>query len=232
MTPLPSSTAPWPAGPMAWLDRLIALLALVITAPLMILIAAAIVIESGQPVFFSQERIGLSGCRFRMYKFRKFPSTVGRDTLPLTLANDKRCTRVGSLLAKTKLDELPQLWNVLTGDMALVGPRPEVPDFAACFTGPYRRVLEFRPGIFGPSQAVFRDEAALYPPHQDPRDFYLRALFPAKAALDLAYYPSRTLYRDAAWVLRGLLAVCGSKRYLPADLTHTRCKRLAASSDG
>jgi lipopolysaccharide/colanic/teichoic acid biosynthesis glycosyltransferase len=203
------------AGSLALLDRVVVLLSLVVTAPLMTVIAIAVVVDSGWPVFFSQERLGLNGRRFRVYKFRKFPPTLGRNTLPLTLANDSRCTRVGGFLTKTKLDELPQLWNVLRGDMAIVGPRPEVPDFEACFDGPLRRILDFRPGIFGPSQAAFRAESLLYPPNHDPREYYLKVLFPAKAALDLAYYPSRTVRGDAAWVLRGMLAVCGSKRFRP-----------------
>jgi lipopolysaccharide/colanic/teichoic acid biosynthesis glycosyltransferase len=206
------------AGGLALLDRFAVLLALPLTAPLMMVIAAAVVFDSGWPIFFPQERLGLNARRFRVYKFRKFPSTLGRNTMPLTLANDSRCTRVGGFLAKTKLDELPQLWNVALGDMAVVGPRPEVPEFEACFTGPFRRILDFRPGIFGPSQATFRAEGLLYPPNQDPREYYLRTLFPAKAALDLAYYPSRTLFSDAIWVLRSILAVCGSKRFMPALL--------------
>jgi lipopolysaccharide/colanic/teichoic acid biosynthesis glycosyltransferase len=203
------------AGGLALLDRCVVLLSLVLTAPLMTVIAFAVVVDSGWPIFFSQERLGMNGRRFRVYKFRKFPSTLGRNTLPLTLANDSRCTRVGGFLTRTKLDELPQLWNVLRGDMAIVGPRPEVPDFEACFDGPLRRILDFRPGIFGPSQAAFRAESSLYPPNHDPRDYYLKVLFPAKAALDLAYYPSRTVLGDATWVLRGILAVCGSKRFRP-----------------
>jgi len=216
MTDAQASTAARAARGLTWLDRLAVLLTLPFTLPLMTVIAIAVVIESGWPIFFSQERLGQGGRRFRIYKFRKFPASLGRDTLPLTLANDARCTRVGNFLAQTKLDELPQLWNVVRGDMAVVGPRPEVPDFEACYSGPYRRILDFRPGIFGPSQAAFRGEAALYPPQQDPRDYYLKVLFPAKAALDLAYYPSRTVFRDASWVLRGMLAVCGSKRFMPA----------------
>lgn len=198
-----------PTGPLFLASRITALVALILALPLLLVIAAAIVADSGLPVFFHQKRLGLHGRRFRMVKFRKFQAAVGRDTLPLTLAGDPRFSRVGALLAATKLDELPQLWNVLRGEMAIVGPRPEVPEFAACFGVPYERLLDYRPGIFGPSQVAFRNEAACYPVDRQPQEFYREVLFPAKAALDLAYYPSRTALSDIEWVLRGVLAVCG-----------------------
>ena len=198
------------------LNRLVALSALLAITPVMIVVAIAVVIDSGFPVFFSQERLGLHGKRFRMLKFRKFHPTVGRNTRPLTLNNDSRCTRVGNFLAKTKLDELPQLWNVVRGDMAVVGPRPEVIEFESCFEGPFRRVLDYRPGIFGPSQAAFRAESAFYPPGENPQDFYRTVLFPAKAALDLAYFPTRSVVGDIKWVVRCIRAVCRTGHEMPA----------------
>jgi lipopolysaccharide/colanic/teichoic acid biosynthesis glycosyltransferase len=203
---------------LVMVNRIVLLMMLIPMIPLAIVIATAIVIDSGFPVFFSQERLGQYGQRFWLLKFRKFPSTVGRNTQPLTLADDPRLTRVGKFLAKTKLDELPQLWNVIRGDMAIVGPRPEVPDFETCFEGRCREVLDHRPGIFGPAQAAFHAEGACYPPDQDPQDFYRAVLFPAKAALDLAYYPSRTIVGDIKWVSRGILAVCGSDHEMPVGL--------------
>ncbi len=199
-------------------NQIAALMMLIPILPLAILIVFAIVIDSGFPVFFSQERLGLHGRRFRMLKFRKFRATVGRNTSPLTLDEDSRFTRVGKFLAKTKLDELPQIWNVVRREMAFVGPRPEVPEFEACFEGAFHQVLDYRPGIFGPSQAASRAESALYPPDQDPQDFYRAVLFPAKAAFDLAYYPSRTTAGDLKWILRGILAVCGAHYEFPLSL--------------
>jgi lipopolysaccharide/colanic/teichoic acid biosynthesis glycosyltransferase len=206
------------ADRLGLLNRLVALAALIVIMPVMIVLALAIVIDSGFPLFFSQERLGLHGQRFRMLKFRKFHSTIGRNTRPLTLTNDSRCTRVGKFLAKTKLDELPQLWNVVRGDMAVVGPRPEVIDFEECFEGPFRKVLDYRPGIFGPSQAAFRAESAFYPPDQNPQDFYRAVLFPAKAALDLAYFPNRTVLGDIKWVLLCIRAVCRTEFELPCGV--------------
>jgi lipopolysaccharide/colanic/teichoic acid biosynthesis glycosyltransferase len=191
------------------LDKAVALVGLIVLAPLMLLIAVAIVAESGFPIFFSQDRLGQGGQRFRMYKFRKFSTRADPCGRPVTLANDNRFTTVGKFLEKAKLDEIPQLWNVLIGDMALVGPRPEVPDFAECYQGAARRLLEYRPGIFGPSQAMFRSEGSLYPAGHDPSTFYRTILFPAKASLDLAYYPARTFIGDTKWIVTCLAAVFG-----------------------
>jgi lipopolysaccharide/colanic/teichoic acid biosynthesis glycosyltransferase len=209
------------AARLAPIDRIVALASLILLLPLVISIAVAIVADSGFPVFFSQERLGLQGRRFWMLKFRKFHPDIGGDTRPLTLADDPRFTRVGRFLAKTKLDEVPQLWNVIRGDMAVVGPRPEVPEFEACFAGPLQQLLDYRPGIFGPSQSAFRSEAVLFTPDRHPQEFYRQVLFPAKAALDLAYYPTRTVFGDIRWVLRGILAVCRPGHAMPVGLARS-----------
>jgi lipopolysaccharide/colanic/teichoic acid biosynthesis glycosyltransferase len=191
------------------LDVTVAAVALVALLPLIAVVAALIVLESGRPVLFRQTRIGRDGRHFEMLKFRKFGPDVGSDGSPLTLVDDARMTRVGRVLAATKLDELPQLLNVLRGEMSVVGPRPESLAFEDCFRGRAAQLLAFRPGIFGPTQVRFRHENRYYPTDTDPARFYKRALFPAKAALDLDYYPRRTLVSDVAWIVRGVLAVLG-----------------------
>ncbi len=155
-----------------------------------------------------QTRIGRGGRTFRMYKFRKFDARRD-DGCPLTLKDDVRMTRVGRFLARTKLDEMPQLLNILRGDMSVVGPRPESLAFVDCFDERARLLLRERPGIFGPSQVMFRNECAYYPADRDPVGFYRETLFPAKATMDLAYYPNRTAWRDLGWIWRGVLAVIG-----------------------
>lgn len=182
---------------------------LVLFAPIMALVTVAIFVESGRPIFFSQSRLGVGGRQFRMYKFDKFNEDGPSTGHALTLENDPRLTRVGRVLARTKLDELPQFWNVLKGDMSVVGPRPESLVFRGCFQGPYRAVLNYKPGIFGPSQVLFRDEAVFYRGRPDPEQFYRQVLFPMKAAIDLAYFAHRTLLGDLSWVVRGVLAVFG-----------------------
>jgi lipopolysaccharide/colanic/teichoic acid biosynthesis glycosyltransferase len=171
----------------------------------------AICIETGRPIFYSQTRIGRGGGRFRIHKFRKFYKDIGTGS-PLTVDHDPRMTPLGRFLALTKLDELPQLWNVVLGDMSIVGPRPECVDFVDCFTGSYLKVLDHAPGIFGPSQFAFRDERSLYPTNADPIQFYRRVLFPMKASIDLAYFPNRTFVSDITWVIRGVFAVIGGAR--------------------
>ena len=190
-------------------DIIIASLGLVLLIPVVLLIVGAILIESGRPVLFKQVRLGRDGRTFNILKFRKFRQKSGPSGLPLTLSNDERMSPVGSFLARTKLDELPQLWNVLRGEMSIVGPRPESLDFQDCFTPETLRVLDFRPGIFGPSQVAFRNECALYPANSDPTVFYRAVLFPLKARVDLAYYPKRTLSSDIKWVAAGVFAVLG-----------------------
>lgn len=193
------------------LDIVLASAALVLLAPLFLLLSLAVAIESGMPVFFVQTRIGRDGRCFRMYKFRKFGRRVDGGC-PLTLKNDTRMTRTGRLLAKSKFDELPQLYNILRGDMAFVGPRPESMAFADCFTEGMSAILKERPGLFGPSQVAFRNECDLYPIGIDPVQFYRDKLFPAKAALDSSYYPKRTIWSDVGWIFRGVLAVIGPPR--------------------
>jgi lipopolysaccharide/colanic/teichoic acid biosynthesis glycosyltransferase len=189
------------------LDIIVAGAALLVLSPLMLLIAAAIRIETPGPVLFAQPRLGRDGKPFRLFKFRKFPDGPAERGPAVTLHADARLTRVGRLLQESKLDELPQFWNVLTGDMTLVGPRPESPRFADCFGGSYRPVLRYRPGLFGPAQVLFRNESVLFPANRDPEDYYREVLFPAKARLDLAYYATADLAQDIEWLLRGVLTV-------------------------
>ena len=191
------------------IDILVGGLGLVVLSPLMLLIAAAIIVATGRPVFFAQTRLGQGGKGFRIYKFRKFRA---RNDVPgplLTVRNDARMSRVGRFLERTKLDELPQFYNVLKGDMAIVGPRPDSLAHLDCFTGESRALLDYRPGIFGPAQVALRNAGALYPPHTDPTEFYRETIFPLKADLDLSYYPRRTLLKDFIWIVRGVLAVVG-----------------------
>lgn len=204
------------------LDIVIASAGLVVFSPVMLLIAIAILLESGRPVFFCQTRLGRHGQLFRICKFRKFRTKRDKAGLPLTRINDDRMSRIGHFLAKTKLDELPQFLNVLRGEMAIVGPRPESLDFADCFTQPYRAVLDYRPGIFGPSQVAFRNEAAFFPADADPVLFYRDVLFPMKAGVDLLYYPRRTMSSDLAWMFRGLLAVAG----VPSGVMHAASRMI------
>lgn len=191
------------------LDVVLAGAAFIVCGPVMIVIGLVILVSDGRPIFFSQRRLGLEGRHFQIYKFRKFFKQHGASGCPLTVRSDERLTPFGRILARTKLDELPQLWNVLRGDMSIIGPRPESLNFADCFIGPYRDLLKYKPGIFGPSQVSFRNECSFFPAGTDPTHFYREVLFPVKAQLDLSYYSNRTIKSDLVWLVRAALAVIG-----------------------
>jgi lipopolysaccharide/colanic/teichoic acid biosynthesis glycosyltransferase len=197
------------------LDIVCAGVASVILAPIALIVVLAIWVEGGRPILFSQLRLGRNGRPFRMYKFRKFRADCDDRGYPLTLEHDGRLTRVGRVLASTKLDELAQLWNVLRGDMSLVGPRPESLAFADCFRDGFEKVHEHKPGVFGPCQVLFRNESKLYPAGVAAVDFYRQVLFPAKAQTDLAYFSRRTLVSDLGWIFRAAWMIVASPRSGP-----------------
>jgi lipopolysaccharide/colanic/teichoic acid biosynthesis glycosyltransferase len=196
------------------MDIALASIAFVALTPVMAFVVLLIWLESGAPFLFSQTRIGLRGREFCMYKFRKFRPSCSTNGSPLTLENDTRLTYIGKFLQTTKIDELPQLWNIIIGDMSIVGPRPETLHFRECYTNEFSKVLEYKPGIFGPSQVLFRHESSLFPHHIDPSDFYRNFIFPAKASIDLSYYSRRSISSDLGWIIRGVLAVFG---YVPVS---------------
>ena len=183
-------------------DIALALTGLIIGAPLLGLVALAVWIDSPGPAIFAQERIGRHGKRFRMYKYRKFPVRM-KGGASVTVAGDARMTWVGAFIERTKLDELPQLWNVLKGDMSFVGPRPESPAYTSLFEGKYAKLLDYIPGIFGPSQVFYRNESELYPPGDAPDRFYREKLFPKKADLDLEYFARANMVSNMIWMARG-----------------------------
>jgi len=188
-------------------DILASGMAVCVLSPVFLIVAVAILIESGRPLLYSQLRLGQNGRPFSIYKFRKFKASCDLQGFPLTLDGDDRLTRVGRILAATKLDELPQLWNVLRGDMSLVGPRPESLAFNDCFRNGFEAILEHKPGLFGPCQVVFRHESRLYPTDGSAAEFYREVLFPAKAKVDLAYFSRRTLLSDLNWILRAAVVI-------------------------
>jgi lipopolysaccharide/colanic/teichoic acid biosynthesis glycosyltransferase len=197
------------------LDIVCSCAAMVFLTPLALLVSLAIWIEGGRPILFSQLRLGQNGRPFLMYKFRKFRPDCGNHGCPLTMENDDRLTRIGHILADTKFDELPQLWNVLRGDMSLVGPRPESLALADCFRNGFEKIHEHKPGLFGPCQVLFRNESKLYPAEVAAVEFYRQVLFPAKAEIDLAYYSRRTLVSDFGWILRAAWVIVAGSRVEP-----------------
>jgi len=186
-------------------DIVISLTGILVTLPVTMPVILLLSIESPRHIFFSQTRLGLKGRPFSMYKFRKFPVTWHDDGPGVTVAFDARMTKLGAVLERTKIDELPQLWNILKGDMSIVGPRPESMKFKDLFVGEYAEVLRFKPGIFGPNQIKFRNEAELYPPDVPPEKFYRETLFALKAQSDLAYFRETNPFKDLLFIARGVL---------------------------
>ena len=176
---------------------------LVVLAPLMAGVAVAILLDSGPPVLFRQERIGFRGRPFRILKFRTMRASGGSGAL-LTVAGDARITRVGRWLRRTKLDELPQLLNVLRGEMTFVGPRPEVARYVAQYTTDERRVLELKPGITDPASNKYRDESALLADAADPERLYVEEIMPDKIRMNLAYAERASVLTDTLEILRTL----------------------------
>ena len=184
-------------------DIAVGSLILLLLAPMMALVALAIVIESPGPVFYRAHRIGYRGRPLRMLKFRKMrPDAQG---LPLTMADDARLTRVGAVLARFKLDELPQFWHVIRGEMSLVGPRPEDPEFVALHPE-YETILQVRPGITGFSQIAFTREGDVLDA-DDPIEHYRRQLLPQKVRLDRTYAITRGLRTDVRVLVWTVVAV-------------------------
>jgi lipopolysaccharide/colanic/teichoic acid biosynthesis glycosyltransferase len=192
-------------------DLFFALVGLIVLAPLMVVVALAIALTSKGPVFFQQERVGLGGRPFRIIKFRTMRVDAERLGGLLTVGHDPRITRVGAFLRASKLDELPQLINVLRGDMALVGPRPEVPRYVALYSAEQRRVLEVRPGITDPASIEYRDESALLAAAADPERWYVEEVMPHKLAINLAYLRQRTLPSDVGVIFATLARLAGRR---------------------
>jgi lipopolysaccharide/colanic/teichoic acid biosynthesis glycosyltransferase len=174
-------------------DVIVAVLAIVVLSPLFLAIALLVVLDSPGPVFYRAERVGYRGRRLRMLKFRKMHRAA--HGAALTIAGDERFTRTGAWLARTKLDELPQLWHVLRGEMSLVGPRPESPGFVARFPDDYAVILTTRPGLTGYTQLAFAREGSILDPN-DAHGHYVNELLPQKVGLDRFYASHLSTRRD------------------------------------
>ncbi len=182
-------------------DLLAGGLALALLMPLMLAVAVWIKLDSPGPVFFRQQRVGRYGVPFAIHKFRTM--RAGAEGLPLTVGDDARITCAGRVLRRTRLDELPQLIDVLQGTMSLVGPRPEVPRYVALYPAALReRALAVRPGLTDPASLAFIDEAALLAAAADPEREYVDVILPAKVRRAAEYAERATLASDVAVLAR------------------------------
>ena len=186
---------------------------LVLLSPLLLGIALWIRFDSRGPVFFRQQRVGRFGVPFRIHKFRTMQddASAGAPALgpQLTIGADPRITRAGRFLRRTKLDELPQLLDVLAGTMSLVGPRPEVPRYVALYPAALRdKVLSVRPGITDPASIAYRDESALLARAADPERVYVEQVMPAKLRFAAQYVEQRSMSGDLRLIGATLRALC------------------------
>ncbi|HKF49222.1 MAG TPA: sugar transferase [Terracidiphilus sp.] len=187
------------------IDVVVSMLALVLLSPILIAAALAVWLDSGSPVLFRHRRVGLGFRQFNVLKFRTMKVQSGGPAV--TVAGDARITRVGRFLRATKLDELPQFWNVLAGDMSLVGPRPEVPEYVNMFHDRYQRILEIRPGITDIASIRFRNEEKLLANGQEPLRDYVQKILPMKLDIADEYLRTRSLRLDCQILFKTLIAI-------------------------
>ena len=186
-------------------DMVCAVLGLLVLSPVLLVCALLVGLTSPGGVLFRQERVGKDGVPFTIYKFR----SMRKDNagLKISTSGDSRITPVGRVLRKAKLDELPQLWNVLKGDMSFVGPRPEVREYTDLYTPEQGQVLLVRPGITGLASIRYRNENDLLSASADPNRTYIEEVMPAKLALDLEYIPRACVSYDIKLILETLVTV-------------------------
>ena len=191
-----------------WLfDRIMAMFGLIVLSPILLIVAILIRVKmpSG-PVLFKQKRVGKDGELFTMVKFRSM--SVSHSGSSISVAGESRITPFGAKLRKYKLDELPELWNVLIGDMSFVGPRPDVPGYADILEGEDRVILKLRPGITGPASLKYRDEETLLAKVDDPIRYNDEVIFPDKVRINKEYYYNWSFWLDMRYIVR---TVCGSR---------------------
>ena len=175
-------------------DLFISIIVIILLSPLFILIALLIKLTSKGPIFFFQRRVGKSAKLFDIIKFRSMIEGNYIDTV--SIAGDSRITKLGSVLRKYKLDELPELWNVVLGDMSLVGPRPDVPGYADKLVGENRKILKLRPGITGPASIKYSDEEYILSQQENPVRYNNEVLYPDKVKINLDYYYNNNIWID------------------------------------
>ena len=175
-------------------DIIISFFAIIILSPLFLLISIVIKLTSKGPIFFIQERIGLNGSIFKIIKFRTMINDHNSLNV-VSIKNDSRITVVGKILRKYKLDEIPELINVLVGSMSLVGPRPDVPGYVDLLKGENRKILTLKPGITGPASLKYFNEEEILSSKKNPKDYNDKIIFPDKVKINLDYY-----YKNNIWI--------------------------------
>lgn len=189
-------------------DIVFAITGLVLLAPLFIAIAIIIKLDSIGPVFFRQERVGQNGRIFKIYKFRTMATLQSSEALKITVGADRRITKSGAILRKYKIDELPQLINILKGEMSFVGPRPEVAEYVKYYSDMDRAVvLSVKPGITDWASLKFKDENDILAKEENPEQAYINKILPIKLRYYRFYVKKRSVYMDIVIILQTIMAV-------------------------
>jgi lipopolysaccharide/colanic/teichoic acid biosynthesis glycosyltransferase len=193
-------------------DMCASAIALVVLLPLFIVVAVAVKVDSRGPVFYRQTRVGRGGRPFSIWKFRTMTPEADRIAANVSPVDDPRVTRVGRILRAWFIDELPQLINVLKGDMSMVGPRPETPEYVALYSADERRVLALKPGMAGPSTLAFMDEAEQLSDTEDPESHYVDRILHQRVLIDLQYVEDGSLRYDVQLLVRQTIAIVRKHR--------------------
>lgn len=192
-------------------DVFFSLIALLLSSPFFLLGGTLAKLQSKGPMFYKAKRVGKGGILFEMYKFRTMVANADSIGGSLTTYRDVRVTRIGRFLRWTKLDELPNLINVIKGEMSLIGPRPEAPVYVKYYTETQRQVLQVKPGMTGPSQLANRDEEEKLKGQPDAEHYYITELMPRKLDLDLHYVATQSIVSDIGWLLKTLWVIIARK---------------------
>jgi len=208
-------------------DVIGAAVALIIASPILFLCAVAVLLESRGPAFFRQWRVGKNGKPFQVFKLRTMIHGADKRGPKITASGDSRITRVGRILRKTKMDELPQLFNVLRGEMSLVGPRPEVPEYTLKYSLAERKILDVKPGITGPASLVHINEEKLLAGRADKEHFYVTTIMRRKLEIDLTYCRNISLFED----LKNILLTVGAP-FIPGGSQTKSLETSPPASEG
>ncbi len=198
-------------------DIVVSLLGILITSPILLVVSLLIKLTSKGPVFYKQERIGKDEKPFFILKFRTMVVNADQQGLKITVGGDKRITGVGKFLRKSKLDELPQLFNVFAGQMSLVGPRPEVAEYVALYNEEQRKVLIVRPGITDYASVCFRNENEILAEAEDPQKEYIEHIMPLKLRYNAKYIEEMSVWTDLKLIFLTIYVILGGEVKITLD---------------
>jgi lipopolysaccharide/colanic/teichoic acid biosynthesis glycosyltransferase len=189
------------------LDIIFSFLGILLLSPILVVISLMIILESRGGVFYRQSRVGQHGINYTLLKFRSMHAGSDKKGLLTVGENDQRITRVGSFIRKYKLDELPQLWNVLWGNMSMVGPRPEVPKYVKLYTNDQKKVLQLKPGITDLASLEYFNENELLSKVENPEDFYINEVMPKKIELNMMYIENPSVANYISIIQRTIIKI-------------------------